>query len=90
MAKLSTHRTLIAGISSPILAAALGAVVYMALTRASVDRDADFVFRLTTTAIAMAVPFVVTLFLAMNSGRWRERLGIGRHGDFAPPRLELL
>lgn len=60
------NRTLIAGITSPILAAALGAGVYTALTRASTDRDADFVFRLTATAIAMAVPFVVTLFLAIG------------------------
>jgi thiol-disulfide isomerase/thioredoxin len=69
MAKLSTHKTLIAGIASPIFAAALGAGVYMALTRASTDRDADFVFRLTSTAIAMAVPFVITLFLAMGDRR---------------------
>jgi len=69
MAKLWTHRTLIAGVSSPIFAAALGAGVYRALTRASADRDADFVFRLTTTAIAMAVPFVVTLLLAMGERR---------------------
>ena len=67
MGKLSTHRTLISGILSPILAAAFG--VYMTLTRASADRDADFVFRLTTTAIAMAVPFVVTLVLAMGDRR---------------------
>lgn len=63
------NRTLIAGIASPILAAALGAGVYTALTRASTDRDADFVFRLTATAIAMAVPFVVTLFLAIGERR---------------------
>jgi peroxiredoxin len=69
MAKLSTHRTLIAGILSPILAAALGAGVYMTLTRASADRDADFVFRLTLTAIAMGVPFLLTSFLAMSDRR---------------------
>lgn len=69
MAKLSTHRTLIFGILSPILAAALGAGVYMMLTRSSSDRDADFVFRLTATAVAMAVPFVITLWLALGDRR---------------------
>ena len=69
MAKLSTHRTLIAGILSPILAAALGVGVYMTLTRASADRDADFVFRLTTTAVAMTLPFVATLWLALGDRR---------------------
>ena len=69
MVKLSTHKTLITGILSPILAAALGAGVYMVLTRASADRDADFVFRLTMTAVAMVVPFVLTLWLAMGDRR---------------------
>jgi peroxiredoxin len=69
MAKLSTYRTLVVGIASPVLAAAIGAGVYSALTRASTDRDADFVFRLTTTAIAMVLPFVITLFFAMGDRR---------------------
>lgn len=69
MAKLGTYRTLIAGILSPILAAALGAGVYIGLTRASVDRDADFVFRLTMTAVAMIVPFVMTAWLAISDRR---------------------
>jgi len=69
MPKLSKYRTLVAGIVSPILAALLGAGVYIGLTRASVDRDADFVFRLTMTAAAMVVPFVVTAWLAMSDRR---------------------
>ncbi len=55
------YRTLTLGILSPIFAAGLGSTVYTALTRASEDRDADFMFRLTMTAVAMAVPFLVTL-----------------------------
>ena len=69
MGKLSKYRTLLVGIASPILAAAIGAGVYGSLTRASADRDADFVFRLSATAAAMVIPFVVTLFLAMGDRR---------------------
>jgi peroxiredoxin len=65
MSRLSSHRTLLAGIASPFAAAGLGLVVYRTLTRASADRDADFVFRLSMVAIAMAVPGVVTLVLAL-------------------------
>jgi peroxiredoxin len=38
----------------------------MTLTRASQNRDADFVFRLSMTAAAMALPFVLTLILALG------------------------
>ena len=65
MGRFGKNRTLISGISSPILSAVLGAGTYLLLTRASQDLDADFVFRLSMTAAAMAVPFVVTLLLAI-------------------------
>lgn len=52
----------------------------MTLTRASSDRDADFVFRLTTTAIAMAVPFVITLLLAMGDRRRSSFTTAGKVG----------
>lgn len=80
MSKLSSYRTLVAGILSPILAAALGAVVYMTLTRASADRDADYVFRLTTTAAAMVVPFVITFWLAMSDRRRSALSASGKVG----------
>lgn len=66
MAKLSAYRVLIAGILSPLAAAFLGIVVYSKLTQASADPDKDFVFRLSLTALAMAVPFIVTLALAIR------------------------
>lgn len=69
MANLSNHRTLIAGILSPVAAAALGVVTYRTLSRASADLESDFVFRLSTTAIAMAVPFGLTVFLAIYDRR---------------------
>lgn len=65
MSKSSTKRTLFAGILSPILAVAVGIGVYTVLTRASVDLEGDFTFRLSTTAVAMALPFLLTLFLAV-------------------------
>lgn len=65
MSRLSSYRTLLAGIASPFAAAGLGLFVYRTLTRASADRDADFAFRLSMVAIAMAVPGVVTLLLAI-------------------------
>lgn len=69
MARLSTHRTLTAGLFSPILAVVLGVGMYTTLTRASADREADFVFRLALTTAAMAVPFLLTLLLAIKDRR---------------------
>jgi thiol-disulfide isomerase/thioredoxin len=71
---LQKHRILVFGILSPPTAALLGPRVYSTLTRASSDRDADFVFRLSMTALAMAVPFVITLALALAERR-RHALG---------------
>lgn len=69
MSKLATYRTLIAGILSPPLAAALGLGAYIILTRSSSDLDADFVFRLTATAAVMVVPFLLTLMLVLGDRR---------------------
>ena len=77
MAKLSRYRVLIAGILSPPAAAYLGMLVYATLTRASPDRDKDFVFRLSLTSLAMAVPFLATLALASAD---RRRNGLATSG----------
>ena len=69
MPKLSSYRTLIAGILSPALGAGLGILVYGTLTSASTNRDDDFVFRLSMTTFVMVVPFVITLFLALGDRR---------------------
>jgi len=58
-------RSLLAGMLSPVLAGGLGILTYMSLTQASADRDADFVFRLTATALAMALPFLATVATAV-------------------------
>jgi peroxiredoxin len=77
MAKTSSHRVLIAGVLSPLAAAFFGMVVYWTLTRASADRDKDFVFRLSLTTLAMAVPFIATLAFALGD---RGRNALTRSG----------
>jgi peroxiredoxin len=75
----SSHatRTLIAGLISPFAAAGLGLLVYLTLTRASADRDADFGFRLSATAVGMAIPFLITCVLALLD---RKRGPLGPKG----------
>ncbi len=80
MAKLSSYRVLIAGTLSPPAAAFFGRLVYSTLTRASADRDKDFVFRLSLTALAMAVPFIATLALALGDRRRNALTTSGRIG----------
>jgi len=72
---------LVSGILSPLVAAQLGRSVYRLLTRASADRDADFVLRLGLTATAMALPFLWTFVLSMIYRRhgglgWRAGIGL--------------
>lgn len=79
---MSSKRTLASGIVSPFLAAAFGLATYRALTAASSDRDADFLFRMSMTALAMTVPFWSTLVLALGDRRRgafgnRSRVGLG-------------
>ena len=80
MARPSSHRVLIAGILSPLAAALFGMVVYFTLTRASADRDHDFVFRLALTSLAMVVPFIATLALALGDRRRNVSTRSGRIG----------
>jgi peroxiredoxin len=70
-------RTFIAGVLSPIAAAGLGVLTYLTLTRTSVDRDADFVFRLSATSAAMTIPFLLTCAVAFLD---RKRGPLGRRG----------
>ncbi len=74
MSRVGSHRTLISGMASPFASAALGALTYLTLTRASTDRDGDFIFRLSMTAVAMSIPFVVTALFALLDHR-RGNLG---------------
>jgi peroxiredoxin len=72
MNKLSKYRVLIAGILSPFAALFLYSLVYMMLTEHSADLEKDWLFRLSMSALAMTVPFLVTLLLAVKDGRRRS------------------
>ncbi len=73
MAKLFGYLVLIVGLLSPILAQRLYSLVYTTLTRSSTDREKDWLFRLTVSTLAMALPFVVTVLLA-GASRRQQRL----------------
>jgi thiol-disulfide isomerase/thioredoxin len=55
---------LFCGIVSPVLALFLYSLVYGTLTQASVDREKDWLFRLSVSTLAMTVPFFATLGIA--------------------------
>jgi len=67
--KLSKYRVLVAGILSPPAALLLYAFVYSILKRASSDLEKDWLFRLSLSTVAMTVPFLVTLALALRDLR---------------------
>lgn len=69
MNKLSKYRLLFLGILSPLAAIFLYVLVYSTLTRLSADLEKDWLFRLGLSALAMAVPFVVILALAIKERR---------------------
>ncbi len=71
MTKLFRYLALIVGVLSPLLAQRLYALVYSTLTRASVDRDKDWLFRLTLSTLAMTVPFLLAVLFAWLD--WRQR-----------------
>ncbi len=69
MSKFSKYGVLICGILSPLAALLLYALVYTVLTQRSTDLEHDWLFRLSVSTLAMAVPFLVTLALAIRSHR---------------------
>ncbi len=75
MSKLSTHRVLILGLLSPFLAHFLYVLVYSLLTQFSPDREKDWLFRVAVSALAMTVPFLITLFIAVKAYR-RQALSL--------------
>lgn len=70
MTKLYRYLVLIMGVLSPVLALFLYSLVYATLTRASTDREKDWLFRLSFSALAMTVPFLLTVVLAWRG--WRQ------------------
>lgn len=80
MTKLSKHRVLVAGILSPLAALFLYALVYSTLKRASTDLEKDWLFRLSLSTLAMTLPFLLTLGLAMKDLRRRALTLSGKIG----------
>ncbi len=71
MTKLLQYLVLIIGVSSPLLAQWLYTQTYNTLTRASTNRDQDWLSRLALSALAMTLPFFVTMFMAWIA--WRQQ-----------------
>jgi peroxiredoxin len=69
MTKLSKSLVLISGILSPLAALFLYALAYSILKRASADLEKDWLFRLSLSTLAMTLPFLVTLALAIKDVR---------------------
>ena len=67
--KLSKHSVLLCGILSPVAALILYALVYGTLTRFSAGLEKDWLFRLSVSTLAMTIPFLATVVLAMRDRR---------------------
>jgi thiol-disulfide isomerase/thioredoxin len=80
MSKLSKYRVLIAGILSPVAAIFLYAVVSQMLGRASADLEKDWLFRLSLATLAMTLPFLGTLVLAIKDRRRQALFLSGKIG----------
>lgn len=80
ISKLSKYRVLISGILSPVAAIFLYVLVYDALTSRSSNLEKDWLFRLSLSTLAMLVPFVVTLALAIKDRRQRTLTLSGKIG----------
>lgn len=78
--KLSKYRILISGIISPLAALFLYALVYATLTRRSADLEKDWLSRLSWSTLAMIVPFLVTLALAIKDRRRKALFLSGKIG----------
>jgi peroxiredoxin len=82
MTKLYKYRVLIVGILSPFAAFFLYGLVYTILTSRSTDRERDWLFRLSLSTLAMTVPLLVALILALRDFRRHTlslsaRVGLG-------------
>lgn len=69
MEKRSNRRVLVSGILSPFVAVFLSVLVNVILMKLSTNPEKDWRFRLSVSTVAMALPFVVTLVLAIKERR---------------------
>src|SRR5215470_11302349 len=80
MNKAYQYCVLVVGILSPLLGYFLFQVVYNTLTRASTNRDKDWLFRLSAATVAMILPWLATLVLALIARRHRVLSIAGKIG----------
>ena len=69
MANLSKYRVLLAGILSPLLALVLNVIFIQTLLALSPDPESNWRFRLLASSLALPVPFLATLMLALRDRR---------------------
>jgi thiol-disulfide isomerase/thioredoxin len=69
LAKLFKHRILISGILSPFAAIIAYQIVYITLSSQSKNLEKDWLFRLTMSALAMTIPFILTAAQAIRARR---------------------
>ena len=67
--KVSKHRVLVAGIFSPLLALVLNIVLIQTLLALSSNPENNWRFRLFISSLALPVPFLATLVLALKDRR---------------------
>ena len=82
MANLSKYRVLIAGMLSPLLALVLNVIFIQALLTLSPNPESNWRFRLFVSSLALPVPFLITLMLALRDRRhgalpFSAKIGLG-------------
>ena len=82
MGKVSKHRVLVAGIFSPLLALVLNIIFIQTLLALSSNPENNWRFRLFISSLALQVPFLATLVLALKDRRRADlslsaKIGLG-------------
>ena len=77
---MMVYRVPICGVLSPLAALVFYAFVYSILTRVSSDLEKDWAIRLSLSTLAMIVPFLITLVLAIKDRRRNALLLSGKIG----------
>ena len=69
VANVSKYRVLVAGVLSPLLALVLNVIFIQALLALSPHPESNWRFRLVVSSLALPVPFLITLALALRDRR---------------------
>ncbi|MFL6443315.1 MAG: peroxiredoxin family protein [Candidatus Sulfotelmatobacter sp.] len=82
MGRLSKHRVLVAGLLSPLLALVLNIIFIQTLLALSSNPENNWRFRLFISSLALPIPFVATLVLALRDRRradlsFSAKIGLG-------------